>query len=265
MTAVTLIAFDTSTECLAVAVRASGGRWCEAQAGGAAASAALLPALRALLGRAGCSMAEVDAIAFGRGPGAFTGLRTSCAVAQGLAVGLGRLVLPIDSLLIVAEQARQASGALAAEAAFDVGVAMDARMGEVYAARYLWSGGAGDVAAWQTLEPPALWAPDALARAWGRDRAPPAFCAGSGLALIGAAAPLPGACIGISDIGDIGNPARAAALLTLAEQAWRAGAAIDAALALPVYLRDKVALTTAERAERAEHARRAGSPAATAP
>jgi tRNA threonylcarbamoyladenosine biosynthesis protein TsaB len=80
--------------------------------GGAAASAALLPQIRALLKRAELGYADLDAVAFGQGPGAFTGLRTACAVAQGLALAIGKPLLPIDSLMLVAEDARTQTGAL---------------------------------------------------------------------------------------------------------------------------------------------------------
>ncbi len=230
-----LVAFDTSTECMALAVRAGDTRCCEAGPGGAAASATLLPALQRLLAAAGRRMPQVAAIAFGRGPGAFTGLRTSCAVAQGLAFGLGRPVLPIDSLLIVAEQARGQAAPTAD--LFDVSVVMDARMGELYAARYRWQGVAAE---WQVVQAPGLWAPDALVQAWAD--APRAACAGSGLALMGAT------WLAGHQPVDVTPEGRAPALLALAERAWHRGAGVDAAQALPIYLRDKVALTTAERA-----------------
>ena len=231
----TLLAFDTSTEQLALGVLAQGRRWVDNRPGGAAASAALLPALQALLQRAGQRLADVQAVAFGRGPGAFTGLRTSCAVAQGLAFGLNRPVLPIDSLLLVAEQARQQAAAAAAE--FDIGVVMDARMGQAYAARYRWSDGR-----WQVLQVPGLWDIDALAADWSAR--PPAATAGSGLAVFDAVLQLACPQAGRIALGDD----RAGALLTLAAQAWSDGAMLDAAEALPVYLRDKVAQTTEERA-----------------
>lgn len=229
----TLLAFDTSTERLAVAVQTESGRWLDDSPGGAVASATLLPAAEALLRQAGRTWRDLAAIGFGRGPGAFTGLRTSCAVAQGLAFGLGLPVLPIDSLMLVAEQARQRLGA---PLDLDIAVAQDARMGEVYAARYRWHQGR-----WAVLQAPALWAPAALARAWAAD--PPAWACGSGQPLL--ACDLTTACQpGPVAVGDD----RAAALIELAALAWHDGAAVDAALALPLYLRDKVAQTTAERA-----------------
>ncbi|MDE2277304.1 MAG: tRNA (adenosine(37)-N6)-threonylcarbamoyltransferase complex dimerization subunit type 1 TsaB, partial [Burkholderiales bacterium] len=152
-----LLAFDTATEQLALGVHGPDGGLTLLLAGGAAASGSLLPQAQALLARAGLVLADLDCIAFGSGPGAFTGLRTACAVAQGLGFGLGRPLLPIDSLLIVAEDARAQA---APAAAFDVGVAMDARMGEVYAARYRWADGG-----WQVLQAPRLCDPGALASA----------------------------------------------------------------------------------------------------
>ena len=86
-------------------------------------------------------LASLDAIVFGRGPGSFTGLRTACAVAQGLAFGAGLPVLPVDTLLAVAEEARWAqvqAGAIAHDAELTVLALLDARMDEVYSAAYRW-------------------------------------------------------------------------------------------------------------------------------
>jgi len=226
-----LLAFDTSTEVLAVALHAHGRVWTRSEPGGARSSAALLPAVHALLAEAGVALQALDPIAFGRGPGAFTGLRTSCAVAQGLAFGLGRPVIPVDSLLIVADDARAQSGAA------DVGVVVDARMDEAYAGRWRHDG-----TRWQVLQPPALYTLPALAEAW-RD-APPCV-AGNGLAAFGDLLGLPPGVQRVPDEHD-----RPAALLRLALAAAAAGEGVDAADALPLYLRDKVALTTAEREAR---------------
>lgn len=225
-----LLAIDTSTERLAVAAQAAGRQSGLDEPGGPLASARLLPAVRVLLARLGTRVAAMDAIAFGRGPGAFTGLRTACAVAQGLALGAGKPVLPIDSLAIVADDARaQTAGRHAT-----ITVAMDARMNEVYAAVYEWADGR-----WHTREQPALWPADTLAAQWREQ--PPACIAGSALAAFGDRLPTGQAeCVPLEQD-------RAAALLRLALQAWQAGEAIDPALALPLYLRDKVAQTTAER------------------
>lgn len=198
-------------------------------AGGAQASARMLPEVKALLAGAGLEMAALDAIAFGQGPGAFTGLRTACAVTQGLALGLGKPVLAIDSLMLVAEDARSAG------AGDDIWVAMDARIGEIYAAHYRWVDGA-----WAVVEAPALYAPEALAAHWGQ----PAAVAGSALTEYAAA-------LGRLPRAWPQARSRAAALGALALAAWQRGERLDAADALPLYVRDKVALTTAERALKA--------------
>ena len=94
----TLLAFDTSTDLMSLALHTPAGVFVRESAGGALASARLVPDVMALLAEAGVSLAGVDAIAFGAGPGAFTGLRTACAVVQGLAFGADRPVLPVDTL-----------------------------------------------------------------------------------------------------------------------------------------------------------------------
>jgi len=224
-----LLALDSSTDTMALALVTPGRTAVFEAAGGAQASARMLPEVKALLAAAGVRMDELDAIAFGQGPGAFTGLRTACAVAQGLAFGLDKPVLAVDSLMLVAEDAR------AAGAGDDVWVAMDARIGEIYAAHYRWADGA-----WAVVAAPALYAPAALAAHWGR----PAAVAGSALTEYAAA------------LGELANTwpqarSRAAALGALALAAWQRGDTRDAAEALPVYVRDKVALTTAEREQKA--------------
>ncbi len=232
-----VLAFDTSTEGLAVALQAPGGPWLVNAAGGAMASATLLPQVQRLLAAAGLALADLNFIGFGRGPGAFTGLRTACAVAQGLGYGLGCPLLAIDSLLIVAEDARAQAGpaAGAGDEAFDVAVAMDARMDEAYAALYRWQGGA-----WQELQAPALYTLAALQQRWAG--ATPHAVAGSAVPAFGERLAAPGGAAVYAQEID-----RAAALLRLACAAAAAGAGIDAAQALPLYVRDKVAFTTSER------------------
>jgi tRNA threonylcarbamoyladenosine biosynthesis protein TsaB len=225
-----LLAFDTSTEVMAVALQTQADVLTWNGPGGAAASAQLVPRVRHLLRQAGSELKQLQAIAFGVGPGAFTGLRTACAVAQGLALGADLPVLPVDSLLIVAEGVRVEH----ASAPADVAVIMDARMGEVYAGRYQWTG-----MRWQTCSAPALYTLDGLHRAWTTQ--PPTCLAGSALPAFGERLQV-GAALRID--GDID---RAAALMRLARQLWRDDGGIDAAQALPLYLRDKVAMTMAER------------------
>lgn len=230
-----LLALDTSTDRLAAALQTPAGRWCVDEAGGALASARLVPLLMSLLADAGIALAQVQAIAFGQGPGAFTGLRTACAVAQGLAFAGDTPVLAIDSLLIVAEDARAQAAADGLPTDGDWWVAMDARMDEVYAAAYHHDGRSG----WQQRVAPRLWTLPALVEAWAA--APPARVAGNALAAFADRLPAPGARAWPTCAD------RAAALLQLAGQAWQRGDRLAADQALPLYLRDKVAQTTAER------------------
>jgi tRNA threonylcarbamoyladenosine biosynthesis protein TsaB len=139
-------------------------------------------------------------------------------------------VLALDSLLLVAQDALDELG----DGAADCWVAMDARMDEVYAAHYRRAGGR-----WGVSHAPMLCRPDELHACWSA--APPAFIAGSALAVFGERLHTGAARLRPD------TRSRARALARLAEAAWHDGAAVDAALALPVYLRDKVAQTTAER------------------
>lgn len=132
-----LLAFDTSTDTLSIAVQRGGDAVLLHQGpGGAQASATLIPAVRSLMAQAGITFDTLDAVVFGRGPGSFTGLRTACAVAQGLAFGArggqGVPVLPVDTLLAVAEEARVQHGCT------QVVAVLDARMNEVYHAQCEW-------------------------------------------------------------------------------------------------------------------------------
>jgi len=229
-----LLALDSSTESMALALITPAERLLHEGEGGAKASAQMVPAALALLARAGLGLADVDAIAYGQGPGAFTGLRTACAVAQGLALGAGKPVLAIDSLMQVAEDARQQAAAAGTALGETVWVAMDARMNEIYAAAYRWQDGR-----WQVLVAPALYSAESLNARWAG--AAPSAVAGSALAVFGAA-------LQTGAASRWPEPrSRAAALAELSQQAWDAGALRDAAEAMPVYVRDKVAFTTAER------------------
>lgn len=228
-----LLALDTSTETMSLALSGAGQLRVHEGEAGAKSSARMVPELMSLLASAGLRLQDVDAIAFGRGPGAFTGLRTSCAVAQGLAYGASKPVLPIDSLMLVAEDA--------AQQCFDeharcgrIWVAMDARMNEIYAASYEWQGDH-----WRTMREPALYSCEALEQLWSSE--PPDIVAGSALQAFG----------GRLDTGTARRvpqqQARAISLARVAQQQWLLGGALDPALALPLYIRDKIALTTAER------------------
>ncbi len=228
-----LLALDTATERLAVALADGEAEWLLNAEGGAASSATLLPAVLAQLAERQLRPADLQAIAFGCGPGAFTGLRTAVSVAQGLAFGIGCPVLPVSSLLIVAEDARQQAGVPEGQP-FDCWVAMDARMDEVYAAAYRFDG-----TRWHETSAPALYDLPALQALWLVQ--PPVRIAGNALSAFAGRLPF-GDALQWPQVAH-----RAAALLRLARQAWVDGPHLPADQALPLYLRDKVALTTAER------------------
>lgn len=226
--AMNLLAFDTSTDALSIAVQHGELVCAHTGPGGAQASATLLPAIHRLLAEAGLSFATLDAIVFGRGPGSFTGLRTACAVAQGLAFGArngaGVPVLPVDTLLAVAEEARLQHGCT------QVVAVLDARMDEVYSARCAWLPAEGR---WQADADFGLGAPEAVEvpEGWsvaGNAQAPYSERLAPQAVHVRA---LP----------------TASALLRLAPALLAAGNAVPARDALPRYIRDKVAKTTAER------------------
>jgi tRNA threonylcarbamoyladenosine biosynthesis protein TsaB len=221
---VNLLAFDTSTETLRVAVRAAQGPIADHEAvGGAQASASLIPAIQSLLARCGLRLEQLDAIVFGRGPGSFTGLRTACSVAQGLAFGAGVPVLGVETLLAVAEDARDRCGVTRVLAM------LDARMDQVYAASYVHEAGE-----WRRVGPIVLGAPEQLAMA------PDCALAGNAFGAYGQRL--------VSAAQRIEAAPTAQALLRLAPALIAAGQAQPAARATPLYIRDKVAQTTEERA-----------------
>lgn len=227
-----LLALDSSTEHMALALTGQGHSAFVDADGGAQASQRMVPDALQLLKAAGIDLSAVDAVAFGQGPGAFTGLRTACSVAQGLAFGGGKPVLALDSLMLVAEDARLQQ-LDSADAPLRIWVAMDARMGQIYAGHYQWNG-----QHWEVLDAPLLTDPAPLLARWALS--PPACVAGTALQAMDLDT---GSALRIEQ-----TRSRARALGALAQQAWAQGLAMDPALALPLYVRDKVAQTTAERA-----------------
>lgn len=223
-----LLAFDTSTDRLHLGLRLGPREWHEEGECGPAAGRELVGRVMALLAGAGIGLGRLDAIAYGRGPGAFTGLRSACAAAQGLALGSGRRLIEVDTLMAVAEDARHRGDVI------DVWAVLDARMDEIYAAHY-----AHDGRCWHTLAPPALYAPQDLSAVW-RAR-PPRAVAGNALRAYAQRLET-----GTAETFSQARPG-ARALLACAVAAWPTQAERDAATALPLYLRHRVALTTAER------------------
>jgi tRNA threonylcarbamoyladenosine biosynthesis protein TsaB len=232
-----LLAFDTSTDVMSIAVArddgAAAGLWQQQGAGGPKASTGLIAGVLELMRQSGMELRELDAICFGCGPGSFTGLRTACAVAQGLAFGAGVPVLPVNSLLAVAEAARH--HALAELPGVQLTALLDARMDEIYCATFTYAN-----AAWAELQGAHVLRPEAVALP---PSVLPQAVAGNAFAVYGAR------LVGLpSDVPRMDALPLATALLRLAPQLLAAGRAVPAAQALPTYIRDKVAQTTAERA-----------------
>jgi tRNA threonylcarbamoyladenosine biosynthesis protein TsaB len=225
-----LLAFDTSTQWLSVAC-GEGNTWVSrAERAGQAHSERLLPLIDSALAEAGWSLADLDAIAFGAGPGSFTGVRIACGVAQGLALGADRLLIPVPTLEAIAHAAWRTHGATR------VFACLDARMREVYVAAYE---RAGD--RWEARLAPAVLAPAAVTVPAAEG---PWFGAGDGfLAYPDLASALQLQAADATLVPD----ARDIAALALPRLA--AGEAVDAAHAWPLYVRHRVALTTAQRQE----------------
>jgi tRNA threonylcarbamoyladenosine biosynthesis protein TsaB len=226
-----LLALDTSTEWMSIALQRGAGDaatvWQHHAVGGALASAQLIPEIQRLMAGAGLRFGELDAVVFGAGPGSFTGLRTACSVAQGLAFGADISVLPVDTLLAVAEDARAQLGAPDVLA---VTALLDARMDQMYAASYLFESGK-----WTKRLGYSLISPEDLESDAGD------VLAGNVFAAYGARLPM-------RQQRQVKALPTATAMLRLAPALLAAGLAVPPELALPIYIRDKVAQTTAERA-----------------
>lgn len=224
-----ILAFEASTRWLSVALWCDGAlreKSADVPNGGAER---LLPWAVELIDAAGISLAQLDGIAFGAGPGGFTGLRLACGVAQGLACGLDCPVVPVGTLAALALASGDGK----------VIACLDARMNEVYVAAYVVDGeqveevmevkvGAGETA---LLPEGAGWrgVGDGFV-AWGD-----VLTARLGARLV--------------SIDATASPT-AAAVARLAAPLLASGKGVAAAAAMPFYIRDKVAFTTAERKAR---------------
>ena len=222
----TILAVETSTELASVALLMQDRLLVRDTASVQTHSQNLLPMVQSLLAEAGIRLADCAAIAFGAGPGSFTGVRTACGVVQGLAFGAGLPVAPVGTLDAMAEACREKTGA------DDVLCVLDARMGEVYWAQFR-HGADG----WQTVVAPRLSSPADVAPSG------PVRACGNGLAAYADA--FSGRDFAAD--GDAAIMPHAAQIATLARLAVARGDTLDASAAQPVYLRNKVALTTAER------------------
>ncbi|RTL51456.1 MAG: tRNA (adenosine(37)-N6)-threonylcarbamoyltransferase complex dimerization subunit type 1 TsaB [Rhodocyclaceae bacterium] len=224
-----LLALETSTALLSVALCQGSDLLVRSEHHANGGSDRILPWVRELLAEAGLSLQQLDGIAFGAGPGGFTGIRLSCGIAQGLAYGADLPVLGVCSL----EALALACGGQRVYAC------LDARMNEVYAAAYELNDD----------EPVAVLPPTVVAPALAPLPPGPGWIgAGDGFAAYDGALPLRlGAAISEMKV-DLLPTAKAVA--HLARSRFARGEGVAAELAQPLYVRDKVALTTAERLAR---------------
>jgi tRNA threonylcarbamoyladenosine biosynthesis protein TsaB len=222
-----ILALDSSTHWLSVALFDGHTASFLREHAGNASSERILPLVAKVLGDGGTSLAALDGIAYGAGPGSFTGVRMACGIVQGLALGADLPVFGVPTLGAIAHTAWRMQGAARVLAC------LDARMHEVYVASYIrhddgWTR-VGDL---RVQKPGDVATADA--GSW--------FGAGDGFA----AYPDLAARVGVADCdASIVPDAR-----SIAEWAWphlAAGEGVDAAEAQPLYVRHRVALTTAER------------------
>ncbi|MFM5571198.1 tRNA (adenosine(37)-N6)-threonylcarbamoyltransferase complex dimerization subunit type 1 TsaB [Aeromonas veronii] len=219
-----ILAVDTATEACSAALLVGDklfSRWEEAPRDH---TRKILPMVQAVLEDAGISLSDLDAIAFGRGPGSFTGVRIGISVAQGLAFGAGVPLIGISTL------AAMAQGAYRLDGAEQVLTAIDARMNEVYFGRYELIDGHMQLVGDEVVSEPA-----ALVDVRGK-LAGPVTCVGTGFETYGET--LSGLADELAE-SQVRFPA-AEDMLPLARAAWLAGEAVPVEQATPVYLRDKV-------------------------
>jgi tRNA threonylcarbamoyladenosine biosynthesis protein TsaB len=222
-----ILALDTSTEFLSLALQYQGRVLTRHFLAGQSHSQLILPTVRELLDEAQIDMHNLQAIVYGAGPGSFTGLRIACGVTQGLAFGAGLPVLGISTLMALAEASGHSR----------VIACLDARMGEVYHAAYV----RADTGGWHTVMQPGLYKPTQLPAIEDGDW----VGVGNGWAAYSEALH---ACYGaqVSEAMPERYP-EARAMLVLAEPALSAGLGLPASEAAPVYIRNRVALKTHER------------------
>ncbi|WP_176228369.1 tRNA (adenosine(37)-N6)-threonylcarbamoyltransferase complex dimerization subunit type 1 TsaB [Aeromonas hydrophila] len=219
-----ILAVDTATEACSAALLVGEqvfSRWEEAPRDH---TRKILPMVQAVLDDAGITLDELDAIAFGRGPGSFTGVRIGIGVAQGLAFGAGVPLIGISTLAAMAQGAHRLDGAK------QVLTAIDARMNEVYFGRYELIDGRMQLVGDEVVSDPAALV-DVRGKLTGR-----VTCVGTGFETYGEI------LSGLADAlvaSQVRFPA-ALDMLPLARSAWLAGEAVAVEQATPVYLRDKV-------------------------
>ncbi len=240
------VAFETSSDCLSVAVAHGDVTTSEDVADAAQKNSELaLPLMHRLLKSASLLLKDIDVVVYGQGPGSFTGIRIACGLAQGLAFGLGKRVIGVPSTLVLAAQAHAKMN----NGPDKIVVAIDARMGEVYFAVYQQDAsmdcGFAEIVAAVLVKPNQL--PDVAIWLEGHGQV---VGIGSAFADAGLRAAL---LAGLHSVNvDIIEPAlpQATALLAIAQRLTRRLG--DAAThhprdAAPIYLRNNVAMTIDER------------------
>jgi tRNA threonylcarbamoyladenosine biosynthesis protein TsaB len=219
---ISLLAIDTATEQCSVALLHNGAalhRGLETPRGHADL---VLPMVQELMAEAGVSFSQLDAIAFGRGPGAFTGVRIAIGVAQGLAYAADLPLLPVSNLAAVAQQ-----GAAHVSPGAQLLVCMDARMGEVYSGLFV----VGDDGLVTPVSAEQVCPPERI------EVAASALAMGLGTGF--RAYPILKQHYAALTLREDALP-HASHIAQLAQRDWRAGSSVSAADAAPVYLRDQV-------------------------
>ena len=225
-----ILAIDTATDACSCAIDCGGAIAARHAVEPRRHTERLLPMVDSVLAEAGIGLGSLDAIAFGRGPGSFTGLRIACAAAQGLAFGAGRPLVPVSTLQVIAAGMHRSQGARR------VLVALDARMGEVYWGGFEWNGVTMTAVFDESVGPPhAVHVP--AGAGWAG--------AGSGWSAYGAV--LDARLDGRMEIVDAARLPDARDMLVPAMVAFRAGLAIPPEDAAPVYLRSRVARASPRR------------------
>jgi len=225
-----ILAIDASTEVCAVAL-GDGVNWHErSEIAGQRHSELLLPMIRDVLAECGVTLGQIDGIAFGAGPGSFTGLRIACGVAQGLALGAALPVVGVSTLEAIAETRRDCEGG------DRIVAAIDARMREIYVGAY-----ERDSGRWREAIAPVVVAPDAAPLPEGRGW----IGVGSGFAAYPSLREHYG---GVASECDATVVPSATAIGKLSLFRFAAGEGMPARDAAPIYVRHRVALNIAERA-----------------
>ena len=216
----TLLALDTATECCSAALLHDGRVTARSEVIPRQHAQRLLPMIEELLGERELRLPDVDALVFGRGPGAFTGVRIATGMVQGLAFAADKPVIAVSNLAALAQRAWREHGAET------VAAAIDARMDEVYWGLYgLQDGVMQSLDDERVCPPEAVSLPDGVASVAG---------AGTGWQYADRLA------VSAERSWPQMLP-NAVDLITLALPRWLAGEVLDTADAQPVYLRDKVA------------------------